>query len=136
VVSLANELEQRFLPLLEGIAARLRADFPAVRVSVGAHSVGSLTTFQGHLLWVECLLPGVPPHQPDLVSITLGLRHLTTEPLLDVDVGWGHPSGHLETEVFPCPVPVTEAALAEVEAALPQLAEILAAAVRRGHPLK
>lgn len=136
------ELERRILPLLETAATRLRSEFPTVNIGTESHPVGSLTTLQGHMAAISCLLveiekrvPDVSRAEPDLVDLVVGVKHLTTEPqLADLYVCWGHPSGHVEIDLLPTPIVLDEAAWRLAEDAIPTLIEALRTAIRRGRP--
>jgi hypothetical protein len=136
------ELERRILPLLETEADTLRAEFPTANIGTESHSVGSLTSLQGHMAAISCLLveaekrtPDRSRTEPDLVDLVVGVEHLTTEPrLADLYVCWGHPSGHVELDLLPAPIALDEAAWRLAEKAIPLLVEALRTAIRRGQP--
>ncbi|MGH7852712.1 MAG: hypothetical protein ACREP3_04685, partial [Candidatus Binatia bacterium] len=70
----------------------MSALFPEVKANVHSDSVGSLTEYQGHQIVIDCLLKDTPDDQPDNVALSVNFRHLTTNPKIDADVCWGHPS--------------------------------------------
>lgn len=129
-------LVDTFMPDLEWAAKRLRAEFPRHTIRTYSHSVGSKTTFQGYDVGIDCLIPDVDDlERPDGVCIGIGIRHITTEPLIDgADVCWNHPSGHLELALVRDPVPLTQDRLIEVKRQLPQLVDALRGALLRGRP--
>ncbi len=132
-MQLVQEMERRFLPILNDMSKHLAREFPEVRTRVLSSAVGSLTDYQGQNLGVECLFPNATPDQDDNVALIISVKHLTTQPLIDsVDVCWG--LGYVEDTLFPNPMEATESALAQIEANLPRLYETLKMAVRRGHP--
>jgi hypothetical protein len=96
--------------------------------------VGSLTNYQGHDLGIDCLLTDATPDQADNVALSVEVRHLTTTPLMDAAVCWGHPSGHVEAELFPDPVPMSSETLDKLEAHLPILYDAVELALKRGRP--
>jgi hypothetical protein len=61
-------------------------------------SVGSLTPYPGRIIGIDCLLAHAPEDHPDNVALGVDVQHLTTVPLIDADVCWGHPSGHAEAQ--------------------------------------
>jgi hypothetical protein len=136
------ELERRILPLLRTAASTLRDEFPTVNIGTESHSVGSLTTLQGHMVAISCLLvepkkrtPDLSRTEPDLVDLVVGVEHLTTEPrLADLYVCWGHPSGHTELDLLPAPITLDEAAWRFAEGAIPALVDAVRTAIRRGQP--
>jgi len=135
VTNVVQELENRFLSGLQGVAKEIAEQFPGVKAIVWSSPVGSLTDYQGHDLGIDCLLTAAGPDQPDNVALIIGVRHLTTTPLIDrAGVGWGDPSVRVEAELFPEPMEVTTEALQEIETRLPLLYDALKRAVRRGRP--
>ena len=132
------ELERHFLPILEQAAEYPRSEFPAARIHTEAGSVGSLTTLQGHMVAISCVVAddNRPREVPDLVDLVVGVQHLTTEPeLADLCVCWGHPSGHIELELPVDPIPLDDQAWKVAESAVPRLVEALRNAIARGRPL-
>jgi hypothetical protein len=133
-MSVAQDAETRFLPALHIIAAEINRRFKNVRADIWSGPVGSLTEFQGHGLGVDCLIYDAPADQPDNIALIIGYEYLATSPKVNADVCWGHPSGHVEADVFATPLELNEAALAGIEAALPRLSAALIAALEQGHP--
>jgi hypothetical protein len=130
-MSWVARLEERLQPHLTAIADELAAEFPSMEISVYGGAVGSLTEWQGHDFGVECVFPGVA----DNVALAIEVAQLTTRPqLTGLDVAWGYPSGHFEISLVTDPVDLDDAALARIDAALPELAAALRAAVARGRP--
>src|SRR5688572_18436967 len=87
------ELERLFMPLLKAAEQRCAARYPAFRFNVGSSPVGSLTSYQGHNVWLECLFPDAADNESDNVALIIDVMHLTTEPLIcDASVTWS--SGH------------------------------------------
>src|SRR5216683_445363 len=114
VTNVVQELENRFLPGLQKVAEEISKQFPRVRATVWSSPVGSLTHYQGHDLGIACLLSDARPDQTDNVALIIGVRHLTTTPLIDkAAVGWGAPSAHVEAELFPDSMEVTAETLQE-----------------------
>lgn len=129
-----ENLERELLTPFREFAENLSSQFPNVRANVYSQSVGSLTEYQGHQIVIDCLLADIPPNQPDNVALSVSLRHLTTNPKIDADVCWGHPSGQIEAEFAPEPLEVSDTVLSDLMAALPRLYESLSAALKRGRP--
>jgi hypothetical protein len=134
VHSLVKRLERELLTPFQECAERLRTQFPNVWTRVESQSVGSLTEYQGHQIVIDCLLKDAPDHQPDNVALGVGLQDLTANPIIDADVCWGHPSGHVEAEFSSEPIEVSEQVLIDLYADLPRLYVSLIEAIKRGEP--
>jgi len=132
--SLISELENELLPKFTDWAKRLRAECPNVQAKVFSYSVGSLTPYQGYIIGIDCLLADVPDDRPDNVALGVDVQHLTTTPLIDADVCWGHPSGHVEAEFSFDPQEVSDDVLNNLYADLPRLYDALLASAKRGKP--
>jgi hypothetical protein len=131
---IVENLERELLTPFRELAENLSARFPNMKMSVYSQDVGSLTEYQGHQILIDCLLTDAPDDQPDNVALSVSLRHLTTNPKIDADVCWGHPSGHIEAEFSPEPLEVSDKVLNDLYAALPDLYESLSEAINRGRP--
>jgi hypothetical protein len=135
VTNVVQELEKRLLPSLQKVAEEISKQFPRVKASVWSSPVGSLTDLQGHDLGIDCLITDAGPDETDSVALSVGVRKLTTTPLIDqAGVCWGASSGQVEAELYPDPIEVTDESLQELEAQLPFLYDALKRAVKRGHP--
>lgn len=100
-----------------------------VHVETSAYGQGS------YLVGVSCIIPDKPGDEPDLLEIEITFAQLDTQPTIRcADVVWGHPSGHLETAVYPHPSPLDDTGWARLLDALPRLEQALDAGLRRGHP--
>jgi predicted DNA-binding ribbon-helix-helix protein len=131
-----QELERRFFPFLRKMAEEISRDFSDVIAKVRSCSIGTQTDYQGHSIGVECLFVNANSNQVDNIALSICVRHLLTTPEIDsVDVCWGHPSGHIEAELFPVAVLVDEDALGRLEGGLPELYSALRTAIARGQPL-
>jgi hypothetical protein len=117
-----TELERVFLPLLQEAERAAASEFPRFKFNVGSASVGGLTAYQGHTVWLECTLPDAADHEADSVAIIVGVKHITTEPKLSqASVGWGngnHPECALE--LLEHPVALTEEQLQGTAARFPE----------------
>ena len=115
-------LEQRILQPLEEAATRFRQRYPRLRIQTWSGPVGSSTEYQGHDVGIDCLNPGASDDQPDNVALSIGVKHLTTLPLLcTADVCWGDGKPRGGLDVLPEPVVWSAAAIETVEARLPAL---------------
>jgi hypothetical protein len=129
-----EELERMLMAPFRELEERLSNQFPNVVAKVYSGNVGSLTEYQGYDFVIDCLLTDAPDDQPDNVALSVNLRHLTTNPLIDADVCWGHPSGHIEVEFRPELLEVSDEVLSDLYADLPRLYEGLIEAVKRRKP--
>lgn len=135
-MDIVPELEKLLLPGFKKVAAEITEQFPDVKATVWSGSLGSATDSPGHHLGIDCLLTQADRAQADNLALYVGVYGLRTTPALEAEVCWGHPSGHIEAELFPDPVEITPETLEELEAGLPRLYEALKAAVSRGHPVE
>jgi hypothetical protein len=125
VMNVAETLESRYLPLLNGAAARLREKHPTFRFNVGSGSVGSLTTFQGHNVYLEASRDDAKNDRvPNCVAVEFCVRDLPGHPTLcSLGVSWGGdgvpPSEGLD--LLPSEVAFGSKALALIDDAMPQL---------------
>ena len=129
-----ENLERELLTPFKEFAENLSACFPQVKANVYSQSVGSRTEYQGHQIVIDCSLTDAPGDQPGNVALSVSLRHLTTNPQIDADVCWGHPSGHIEAEFSPEPLEVSDKVLNDLYTDLPRLYESLSEAIKRGRP--
>jgi hypothetical protein len=132
--SIVESLEQKLLTPFRGLADHLSSQFPNLVINVYSQSVGSLTEYQGHQIVIDCLFIDAPLDQPDNVALCIDLQHLTTNPRIDADVCWGHPSGHVEAEFSAEPLDVSDKVLNDLYADLPRLYDSLIEAVKRRKP--
>jgi len=119
-------LEERLLAQLGDAATRLQRQYPRLRIHTWSSPVGSGTEYQGHDVGIDCVNPAASEAEPGNLALSLGVMHLTTEPMLcTADVRWGQggPDGGLD--LLPEPVPWSLQALHALEARLPELLESL-----------
>ncbi|MDQ3800407.1 MAG: hypothetical protein M3384_13240, partial [Acidobacteriota bacterium] len=125
---LVEKLEKRLLPEFEKIAEKIRREIPNVSVRVYSSEVGSLTQYQGHGFYIDCLLTADYADNGN-VGLDVSLGYLTTTPRICAAVGWNHPSGHSEigfpenrSERFPDEgVTASDAVLEDLYKNLPRL---------------
>ena len=60
-----TELERVFLPLLQEAERVAASEYPQFKFNVGSSSVGGLTAYQGHTVWLECTFPDAADHEAD-----------------------------------------------------------------------
>jgi hypothetical protein len=126
-----SDLEKRFLPHLESLKTRLEAVYPNYRLRVWSSSTGSRTEYQGHDLGLECIFPDAADEESDCVALMIGVKHLTTEPLLcNASVGWGQgASPDAQVELVADPVRYSEATAGDVESRISELVRVFEVAV-------
>ena len=127
-------LERSLLPLCETARDALVLEFPACQIGVWSGAVGSLTTYQGHDLGVAVVLPDMPHRHADNVSLIVGIKHVTTRPMLaGAAVSWGageHPA--VGIELLKRPVRFTTRSLTDIERQFPELVDTLRAGIVAG----
>src|SRR5436190_10728002 len=94
--ALVEKLEKKLIPPFEALVDRVAREFPTVHARAYSHSVGSATEYQGHSMGVDCLLKDASGNDSDNVTLTVSLAFLTTQPRVNADVCWGHPTGVIE----------------------------------------
>jgi hypothetical protein len=125
-MTVVQTLEARYLPLLRQTAARLRERHPTFTVNAGSGPVGSLTTYQGHNLYVEADRPNSADPEPNCVALEICVRDVPGTPILcGLGVAWGADGIPPATGGFD-PLGVTEIvfgpqALQAIDDALPEL---------------
>ena len=136
-MNIVAELERRFLPHLQRIAAKLQTEFPKFQITTWSSPTGSLTEYQGHDLGIDCVLPDAPPDQPYTICLIIGVMHLTTSPeICDAEVSGGPGTPGTELSLLDAPIPFSLEALEWIEAQLSRLVEVLRTALQRWHPLE
>ena len=140
MTSIVEELEEKLLRKFEALADRLTNEFSNVQVRAYSAPVGSLTEYQGHDFYVDCLFTDASVEETDNVALTVSLAHLTTRPRINAAVVWGHPNAHTEATFFAdwhtsndWP-DVSEEILERLCADIPRLSSALVEAVRRRRP--
>ena len=127
-----TELERVFLPLLQEAERVAASEHPQFKFNVGSSSVGGLTAYQGHTVWLECMFPDASDDEADSVAIMVGVKHITTEPKLnEASVAWGngyHPEYTLE--LFEQPVALTEEQLQQTAMRFPELLRVFKSALQ------
>ena len=133
---LIGELESRFLTKCRGECGRLSEIFTDYKFNTWSNEVGSLTLLQGHDVGVECLFPDASANQANCVAIIVGLKHLTTEPMLcEASVTWGAGiSPDISADLIDDPIPATSENFDMIEEQFPQLVRELENAIRAWTP--
>jgi hypothetical protein len=112
-----------FLPRLSEAKDAFERLFPLFRFNVWSSSIGGLTPYQGHNVGLECLFPDTVDHLADNVAIVIGVKHLTTAPLLcEASVCWGHGwHPEISAELLPNPIAYSTAELNAISVRLNEL---------------
>ena len=79
------------LPVLEKFNLGLQTKCPTFAISAGECSIGSLTKYQAHMVYVKCCRLSNIKDEPNCLSLEITVRALNTNnPILCMlDVGWG-----------------------------------------------
>lgn len=96
---LVKKLEERLLPDFESVAEKIRTIISDVSVQVYSSSIGSLTEFQGHDFWIDCIFIK-PISETDNVALGVELCHITTIPRIYAGVTWGSPHVYTEASFY------------------------------------
>ncbi|MHC4743978.1 MAG: hypothetical protein ACYS8Z_18830 [Planctomycetota bacterium] len=108
-----------------------QAAYPHYTFNVWSSGEGSLTSWQGHDLGIECGFPGAEDTQADCVALSIAVKHLTTEAeLYGASVDWGEGSApDIDIELIWDSVPFTDESLEEIEGKFNLLEEVFQKAV-------
>jgi hypothetical protein len=94
--SLVEQIEEMFLPTLNRLALEMQQRHPELIFAVWSSPTGTLTDYKGHDLGVECCFQQSSPKVASVVALSIDVCHLTSTPRVMLEVGWAHPSGHVE----------------------------------------
>jgi hypothetical protein len=139
-MGVVEQLEAEYLPRLRSLEAELRVRHPDLRFAIGSSSTGSLTSYQGHEIYIECTFLGRAHDEPDSVALMINVCHLDRLPRIMADVCWGHPRAVVEdsldeswtsSEHWP---EADDQTLERLASKFPRLAHTFAQAVQRGTP--
>jgi hypothetical protein len=129
VTTPVEELEHRFLPLLQAARDAAAARFPDYLFEVYSGPVGGLTSWQGHDVGLDASFPDASAREANGVAISIGLCHLTTEPTIwDAGLSWNQgqaPDACAELDLVGEPVVFSSEALAAIEREFPALLDAL-----------
>jgi hypothetical protein len=129
-----KELEETFLPRLQAARDSFASEYPSLTFNVWSSPTGSLTEYKGHDVGIECMFPDAPDDRANCVAIIVGVKHLTTLPLLcDASVGWGAgASPDITLNLLPSPVAYSQQSLSLLSLQFEQLLEVFGRAVAAG----
>jgi hypothetical protein len=129
VTTPVEELEHRFLPLFQAARDTAAARFPDYLFDVYSGSVGGLTSWQGYDVGLDVSFPDASAGEASGVAISIGLCHLTTEPIIcDAALSWNQgqtPDAGASLDLVRGPVAFSSDALAAIEREFPALLDAL-----------
>lgn len=142
--SIVEKLAKKLLPEFRKIADQINQTIPNVSAEVESHEAAALTEYHNYSFGISCVFLGGVSYEADEVADNVALEvsvfHLTTTPRINADVCWGHPSGHIEAEIFSnwtssdgLPE-VSDEVLEDLYRNLPRLYEALFKALNRRKP--
>ena len=136
--NLVEKLEKQYIPYLETLKAKFEDKYPNSKFHILSYPVGENTSFQGHTICLECVLPDTPPDQSDSLAIMIQLTYLTTRTRLMADVSWV--TGIVEAQLKDWTtsndwLEVTNDTLNQLDEIMPKLCQDFEEAIQRGHPL-
>jgi len=81
-----RHVEYLFQNMLETCGSELRIRYPALKFQLWSYPVGSLTTYQGHSLGIECIFPRIRVDIFDHIALSIDVCHLDSVPRINADV--------------------------------------------------
>ena len=140
MINPVTKIESDILALFRRTADELSMKYPNVKARAYSSPTGSAPQYQGHDIGIDCLLTNAPITQSDNVALSVSLCHLTTQPKINAEVCWGHPSGVVEASFYEgwgksddWPLATNET-IDKLIQDLPRLIAALEQAVKRGRP--
>jgi hypothetical protein len=137
-MGLVERLEAEYLPRLRSLEAELHARHPNLRFFTASSATGSLTSYHGHTIYLECFFPDRKHDEPDNVALMIDVCHLDRLPRIMMDVCWDpgpvEDSFHenwTSTDQWP---EADDQTLERMTSAFPRLVQAFARAVQRGTP--
>jgi hypothetical protein len=124
------ELIDLCLPILTEFKKELKVKNPSFIIEVGESSIGSLTSYQGHHVYLECYRHGYIVDEPNCVVLEISLKFLNSDqPIMDsFGVYWGGDGTPPEQETLDLltkEIPWNEIAIERVKQGLPKLKDNL-----------
>jgi hypothetical protein len=128
---IVSELEAVFLPLFEHLKDLLSVQYPAYSFHIWSSATGSLTSYQGHDLGIECVFPEAKPQESNCVAASIGVWHLTTSPeICDFGVGWcAGASPEVSGDLLERPLPYSRENAEALAERFPELEDLFLSAV-------
>ncbi len=85
------ELIDLCIPILTEYKEYLKIKHPSFNIEVGESQIGSLTSYQGHHVYLECYRDGYINDEPNCITMEVSMKSLNTDkPIMDsLDVCWG-----------------------------------------------
>ena len=131
---IVEDLERRFLPTLQEMAQRLRAEFPNIFINTRSWTIGSaVTNNPAHNLGIDCVFKYAPRDQADNVALIMKVLQINDDPYLsDLAVGWGAGSDDrcIGIDLLDHPIPWSADAIRKIQDALPTLFATLVTALK------
>lgn len=133
---ITGELEALFLPQFEQLRRELSAEYPAYSFRVWSSATGSLTSYQGYDLGLECTFPDADDQEANCVAASVGVRYLTTAPeICDFGIDWAAgASPGVSEELLPEAIPFSAEKAQDLAASFPNLASRFRKAVAAWAP--
>lgn len=128
-----DRVEQELRPRLEKAAVELGKRFRRVAATVESQSRGTTSKPTRHSLALDCILHDFDMEPIEQVALTIELRELRKQGVLDVEVCWA--SGDVETRLSGSPRALDEEAFGDLVSELDELVAGLASAIARGGPV-
>ena len=124
------ELIDLCVPILNEYKEQLKALHPSFKIEVGENSVGSLTSYQGHDVYLECYREGYIKDEPNCISMGASIKHLNTDqPIMDdLSVSWGGdgiPPEQDGLDLLPEEIPWGKETIQKIKDGLPKLKDNL-----------
>lgn len=120
------ELIELCIPILTEYKEQLKIKHPSFKIEIGESTVGSLTSYQGHHVYLECYRDGYIKDEPNCIVLEVSLKHLNTEqPIMDsLGVYWGgdgKPPERNGLDLLAKEIPWGETAIRKIKQGLPKL---------------
>lgn len=115
-------IKARFIEYFEQECRKINAEFRHASCNVETHFPPNDEPKYGYFsMHLSCLLHKTEFEGADNLSLHISAYDWDNKFTIDAGIGWGHPSGKIEAEVFEKTVPVNEESLSVIEEELPDL---------------
>lgn len=86
-----TELIELCIPILTEFKEYLKIQHPTFNIEIGESSIGDLTSYQGHHVYLECYRDGYIVDEPNCIVLEVSLKFLNSDqPIMDsLGVYWG-----------------------------------------------
>ena len=118
------------MPILYEFQEELQDKHPTFSINVGQDAIGSLTSYQGYQVYLECFRSGYINDEPNCLVLDISLRSLDTrQPFLDsLGVYWGAtgiPPAQVTLDLLDTDIAWGASAIKKILLGLPQLKDNL-----------